>query len=65
MRDGRIQQVGIPEEIYFSPVNSFIAGFVGSPSISFIDSEIANGRLIFGQFSVMIEGYGAFNRKKC
>jgi len=57
MRDGRIQQVGTPEKIYFSPANSFVAGFVGSPSISFIDSEIANGRLIFGQFSVMIEGY--------
>jgi len=32
---GRLQQVGTPEELYFSPANRFVAGFIGSPSMNF------------------------------
>lgn len=35
-RDGRIEQVGSPLEIYRSPANSFVAGFIGSPRINFL-----------------------------
>ncbi|MEA2016490.1 MAG: ABC transporter ATP-binding protein [Actinomycetota bacterium] len=37
MDQGEIQQVGTPEEIYFHPVNEFVADFVGSPPINFFD----------------------------
>jgi multiple sugar transport system ATP-binding protein len=36
MRDGRVQQVGTPAEIYDGPVNSFVAGFFGSPPMNFV-----------------------------
>ena len=40
MRDGRIQQVGRPSEIFRKPANIFVAGFVGSPPINIIDAKI-------------------------
>ncbi|MEJ2163953.1 MAG: ABC transporter ATP-binding protein [Desulfobacterales bacterium] len=40
MRDGRIQQVGRPSEIFRKPANIFVAGFVGSPPINFMDAKI-------------------------
>ncbi len=36
MRSGRIQQVGEPEEVYIYPSNMFVAGFIGSPPMNFI-----------------------------
>jgi multiple sugar transport system ATP-binding protein len=43
MKDGRIQQVGTPREIYGKPANSFVAGFIGSPPMNFLELE---GRLV-------------------
>ncbi|MCY3877132.1 MAG: sn-glycerol-3-phosphate ABC transporter ATP-binding protein UgpC [Rhodobacteraceae bacterium] len=40
MDDGRIQQVGTPREVYNAPDNLFVAGFIGSPSMNFLDAEI-------------------------
>ena len=37
---GNIQQVDTPEEIYNNPQNTFVAGFVGSPQMNFIDGEL-------------------------
>ncbi len=37
---GHIQQVDTPEEIYNNPQNTFVAGFVGSPQMNFIDGEL-------------------------
>src|SRR5690606_24626141 len=36
MRDGVIEQMGSPLELYDRPVNTFVAGFIGSPSMNFI-----------------------------
>ncbi len=36
MKDGAIQQVGTPQEVYDNPVNKFVAGFIGSPSMNFL-----------------------------
>ena len=41
MRNGRIQQVGSPDEIYDAPVNQFVAGFFGSPPMNFITGTVA------------------------
>ena len=43
MRGGRIQQVGTPGEVYARPANMFVAGFLGSPSMNFIDGEVSAG----------------------
>jgi multiple sugar transport system ATP-binding protein len=47
MKDGVIQQVGTPKELYDTPVNVFVGGFIGSPAMNFI-----NGRLEAGQFVI-------------
>ena len=49
MKDGVIQQCGSPLEIYDSPVNRFVAGFVGTPPMNFLEGRIvrAGGRLAF------------------
>src|SRR5262245_4903783 len=40
MKDGRVQQVGEPLELYGRPVNRFVAGFIGSPSMNFVDLRV-------------------------
>lgn len=40
IKDGQVQQVGTPEEIYNSPCNIFVAGFIGSPPMNFIKGVI-------------------------
>lgn len=40
MRGGNIEQIGSPLEIYDEPANSFVAGFIGSPSMNFIDGLV-------------------------
>jgi multiple sugar transport system ATP-binding protein len=37
---GRIEQVGAPMELYRDPINLFVAGFIGSPRMNFLDAEI-------------------------
>ena len=41
---GHIQQVDTPEEIYNNPQNLFVAGFVGSPQMNFIDGELLSDK---------------------
>ena len=43
MNEGRLQQVGSPQELYDQPVNRFVAGFIGSPSMNFVDVTVAGG----------------------
>jgi multiple sugar transport system ATP-binding protein len=40
MKDGLIQQVGAPLELYNSPTNIFVAGFIGSPAMNFFEAEL-------------------------
>ena len=40
MRDGFIQQVGTPEELYSHPCNLFVAGFLGTPQMYFLDTKV-------------------------
>ena len=48
MKDGWIQQVGEPLELYGTPANKFVAGFIGSPAMNFVDVTIneVNGALV-------------------
>ncbi len=44
MKDGRVQQLGTPEDIYERPANLYVAGFMGSPTMSFLPVRLqANG----------------------
>jgi multiple sugar transport system ATP-binding protein len=41
MKDGRVQQVGQPLELYGRPANKFVAGFIGSPAMNFVSAAIS------------------------
>src|SRR5882757_1825728 len=45
MRAGLVQQIGTPHELYETPVNLFVAGFIGSPSMNFLTATLENGGL--------------------
>jgi multiple sugar transport system ATP-binding protein len=40
LRDGRLQQVDTPQTLFDSPVNLFVAGFIGSPAMNFVDAQL-------------------------
>jgi multiple sugar transport system ATP-binding protein len=49
MKAGRLQQCGRPQEVYDRPANRFVAGFIGMPSMSFLDGSLqaGNGQVAF------------------
>ena len=49
MKDGWIQQIGSPAKLYNEPINMFVAGFIGSPSMNFVKGEYDNGKITFGK----------------
>jgi multiple sugar transport system ATP-binding protein len=42
LKDGLVQQIGTPQEVYDNPVNMFVAGFIGSPAMNFLDATVTN-----------------------
>ena len=46
MQGGRIEQVGAPLDLYDRPVNTFVAGFIGSPSMNLIPGEVRQGAVV-------------------
>ena len=52
MKDGFIQQIGTPQEVFNHPVNLFVAGFIGSPQMNFFDAKLEKGA--DGRYSVRI-----------
>ena len=49
MKDGYVQQVGTPYDLYYEPVNVFVAGFIGEPPMNFIRGTVKGGKISFGQ----------------
>ena len=47
MKDGRIQQIGTPKELFNTPNNLFVAGFIGSPAMNFINGEFDGRSFVF------------------
>jgi multiple sugar transport system ATP-binding protein len=45
MKDGVVQQVGTPLELYRQPANRFVGGFIGSPSMNFLKATVRGGRV--------------------
>ena len=48
LRDGRIEQIGTPLELYDRPANTFVAGFIGSPAMNFLDGHVDAGAIVLG-----------------
>jgi len=52
LRDGRIQQVASPQELYAQPANLFVAAFIGSPAMNLVQAEVAADTLRFGGYAL-------------
>lgn len=57
MKDGYIQQVGSPIDIYHNPINLFVASFIGSPSMNFFTVKIEKDEIVFGQMKLDEKNY--------
>ena len=53
MKDGVVQQIGKPQAVYDSPVNLFVAKFLGTPPINVFDGEVKDGHLYIGEEAVL------------
>ena len=53
MKDGLVQQIGRPQDVYDSPVNLFVAKFLGTPPINVFEGEVRGGLLYLGEDSVL------------
>ena len=53
MKDGVVQQIGKPQAVYDSPVNLFVAKFLGTPPINVFDGEVKDGQLYIGEEAVL------------
>ena len=60
MRAGKIEQVGTPEEIYEKPRTHFVAGFIGTPAMNFLDLMVEGGTLV-GQGVRLSPGLSRFD----
>jgi multiple sugar transport system ATP-binding protein len=59
LRDGRIQQVDTPQELYTRPANLFVAAFIGSPAMNLVEGELEHGELRFGGYSIPLPASSA------
>ena len=63
MKDGVMQQVASPIDLYTKPCNLFVAGFIGSPQMNFIDAQVVNDggdvKLVFGSYAITLPEYKA------
>jgi len=60
MKDGIVQQVGSPTEIYDRPANAFVASFIGAPAMNLVSGDVFNN--IFTGGDLKIEGLNAQNQ---
>ena len=54
MKDGRIQQIGTPKELFNTPSNLFVAGFIGSPAMNFINGKFDGKHFVFEEGNIQI-----------
>ncbi|MFI5778401.1 ABC transporter ATP-binding protein [Nocardia sp. NPDC051570] len=52
LRDGRLQQVAAPRELYDDPVNTFVAGFIGSPAMNLFTAPVREGAAVLNELRI-------------
>jgi multiple sugar transport system ATP-binding protein len=55
MRDGRIQQVDDPQQLYHRPTNLFVGAFIGAPSMNLVEARVADGAVEFGGHRIALD----------
>jgi len=53
MKDGIVQQIGKPQEVYDDPINLFVAKFLGTPPINVFSGKVEDGKLCIGEEAVL------------
>jgi len=53
LRDGRVEQIGAPMDLYNAPDNRFVAGFIGSPAMNFLQGLAVSGGIAFADGTVL------------
>ena len=53
MKDGYVQQLGRPQDVYDDPVNLFVAKFLGTPPINVFEGQVKSGKLYLGENAVL------------
>ena len=56
LRDGKLQQVGPPTQVYQDPANLFVAGFLGTPAMNMLDARAERGVLVEGPLPLVVPG---------
>jgi multiple sugar transport system ATP-binding protein len=54
LKDGLLQQVDTPRNLYDKPANAFVAGFIGSPAMNLINAPVSGGQAALGNFKVSV-----------
>ena len=54
LRDGVLQQVASPRELYDDPVNTFVAGFIGSPGMNLLEAPVEDRRAVLGDLRIPV-----------
>jgi len=62
LKGGVLQQVDTPKRLYESPVNAFVAGFIGSPSMNLFEATLTGSELMAGAFAIRLQD-AAFVRR--
>jgi multiple sugar transport system ATP-binding protein len=57
LRDGVLQQVGPPQELFHHPKNLFVAAFIGSPTINLVEAAVSDGALHFAGYAIPIPSH--------
>src|SRR5437868_3069343 len=55
MREGRVQQVDAPQRLYEQPANTFVAAFIGSPSMNLVEARLSGDSISFGGFTIPLD----------
>lgn len=68
MKDGFIQQIGAPQELYDHPINTFVAGFIGTPQMNFFEGRVfPDGSIIFAndqKITLSKKAFSKFDKEK-
>ena len=54
LKDGLLQQVDTPRNLYDNPANAFVAGFIGSPAMNLLNAPIVNGQAMLGNLGIAV-----------
>jgi multiple sugar transport system ATP-binding protein len=61
MKGGKIMQLGTPHEVYHKPQNRYVADFIGSPSMNFLDGTLEGGAFSVGDLTLPLDQYEFVN----